>query len=263
MTAKDRLLSLLRLDRGRRQLLRDVERLGPWFYTFQLGGGVETPLIYDWLALAHETRFRMILPELDAAFGDRWPQVTCLDLGCNEGYFGFRIAERGARVVGFDARAANIEKAQFIKRHLQAANTEFYVGDVADLTPETYGTFDLTLFLGILYHLENPIDILCRLRAVTKELCVIDTQVLKPSAPVSAIWGPKVEETEAVLGVLEEPRSEWNPLASNRKISLVPNQAALVAMLHHAGFQDVRQLMPYEGCFQQYATFDRVIVLAR
>jgi hypothetical protein len=43
----------------------------------------------------------------------------------------------------------------------------------------------------------------------------------------------------------------------------VPNRSALLTMLRHAGFTDVRQLMPYEGCFDQYATFDRVIVVAQ
>ena len=139
----------------------------------------------------------------------------------------------------------------------------FHVGDVTELTPESYGVFNLTLCLGLLYHLENPIDVLQRLRAVTTELCVIDTQVLKPGPAVSAIWGPKVEETEDVIGLLEEPKCDWNPLASTKRISLVPNRSALYTMLRHVGFTDVRQLMPYEGCFDQYATFDRIIVVAQ
>ncbi len=166
-------------------------------------------------------------------------------------------------MVGFDARAQNIEKAEFVNKRLELPNVTFHVGDVAQLTPESYGVFNLTLCLGLLYHLENPMDILRRLRAVTTELCVIDTQVLKPGPAVSAIWGPKVEETEDVIGLLEEPKHEWNPLASTRSISLVPNRPALFTMLRHAGFADVRQLTPYEGCFEQYATSDRVIVVAR
>jgi len=264
MGLKGRLTRLLRLDRERRKVLNEIKQLGPWFYSFQLGDGLETPLIYDWLALAHETRYAMILPELDAHFSGRWSEVTCLDMGCNEGYVGFEIAKRGAKaVVGFDARAANIEKAEFVNRHLRLPNITFHVGDVEALTPESYGVFDLTLCLGLLYHLESPIDVLRRARAVTTELCVIDTQVLKPGPTVSAIWGPQVEETEDVIGILEEPKCDWNPLASTRSISLVPNRSALFTMLRHVGFTDVRQLMPYEGCFEQYATFDRVIVVAK
>jgi tRNA (mo5U34)-methyltransferase len=264
MGAGERLRRLLGLDRGRASVRKEIKRLGPWFYSFKLGDGLETPLIYDWLAQAHETRFRMILPELDSFFAGRWPEVTCLDVGCNEGYFGFEIAGRGAKaVVGFDARPPNIEKAEFVRKHLGVSNIAFHVGDVGELTPESYGTFDLTLFLGILYHLENPIDALRRLRAVTTQLCVIDTQLLKPGPSVSAIWGPKVEETEDVIGILEEPRCDWNPLASVSRVSLVPNKPALFTMLRHVGFTDVRQLEPHEGCFEQYATGDRAIVLAR
>jgi SAM-dependent methyltransferase len=264
MSTKQRLVRLLRLDPQRRKVLKEIKRLKPWFYSFDLGAGLKTPLLYDWLALAHETRFAMILPELDAVFSGRWSEVTCLDTGCNEGYFGFEIARRGAKaVVGFDARGPNIEKAEFVNRHLGVPNMTFHVGDVTALTPESYGAFNLTLCLGLLYHLENPIDVLRRLRAVTTELCVIDTQVLKPSPAVAAIWGPKVEETEDVIGLLEEPKCDWNPLASTKRMSLVPNRSALFTMLRHVGFTDVRQLVPYEGCFGQYATFDRVIVIAK
>jgi SAM-dependent methyltransferase len=265
MSLRGRLGRLLHFgNTERRDLMAEIEALGPWFYKFDLGGGVQTPLWEEWLALAHETRFRMVFPELDDRFGGRWPEVTCLDAGCNEGYVGFEIAKRGAKhVVGFDARDFNIRKAEFVNGHLNVPNIEFQLGDVTELSPDSYGMFDLTLCLGLLYHLDGPMDVLRRLRAVTREVCVVDTQVLRPSPPVSAMWGPKLEETGDVIGLLsEEVRCTWNPLASTRSVSFVPNRSALQTMLRHAGFDDVRELAPYEGCFEQYATYDRVIVLA-
>jgi SAM-dependent methyltransferase len=236
----------------------------PWFFEFDLGGGVKTPLWQEWVAEANETRFRMMLPELDARFDGRWPEIDCLDAGCNEGYFGFEIARRGAqRVVGFDARDYNIRKANFVNAQLRMPNIEFRLGDVTALTPGTFGMFDLTLCLGLLYHVDSPMDVLRRLRDVTREVCVIDTQVLRPSPPVSALWGLKHEETQDIIGLLsEEDLCDWNPFASTRSISFVPSRSALMTMLRHAGFTEVSELEPYEGCYEQYSSYDRVIVIA-
>ena len=40
------------------------------------------------------------------------------------------------------------------------------------------GTFDVTLFLGVLYHLKEPLTALQRLRAVTGEVAVVETAAI-------------------------------------------------------------------------------------
>lgn len=250
---------------SKEQLLDQLSRFGPWMYRFRLTDEVSTPLHAEWLAEVHETRSRMIFPYLDAALAGRWGQVTCLDAACNEGYFAFEICRRGAaRVLGFDARPELVEKANFIKEFHGWSNVRFLVDDIANLSPVRYGTFDLTLCLGLLYHLENPMDALRRIRAVTKGLCVIDTQVLRYDSTVMACQGCKenVFETRSVIGILEEKDYEVNPCASVTGLGFVPNRAALFTMLRYAGFSKSIQLTPPENCFEQYATFDRIIVVA-
>ncbi len=44
---------------------------------------------------------------------------------------------------------------------------------------------------------------------------------------------------------------------------MVMNYSALLKMLQHAGFKEIERVEPFEGCFQPYATFDRVVLLAR
>jgi len=208
----------------------------------------------------------MVFPRLDEIYEGRWPEVTCLDIACNEGFFALEIGRRGAKgVVGFDARPGNIEKADFVRRHYGCGNVRFHVEDVSKLTPGRFGTFDITLCLGLLYHLENPMDALRRIRAVTRELCVIDTQVLRESSPATTAWitEDNLIETEDVIGIIEERDAIWNPVASITGMSLVVNRSALLTMLRHAGFREVEQVAPYPGCFQPYATEDRVILFAR
>jgi hypothetical protein len=42
----------------------------------------------------------------------------------------------------------------------------------------------------------------------------------------------------------------------------VPNKAALFTMLRYAGFSKITQLMPPDGGYEQYASFDRIIVIS-
>jgi tRNA (mo5U34)-methyltransferase len=244
---------------------RELARFGTWTYPFDLGEGVVTPLHQPWLAESHETRNRMTFSRLDEVYADRWGEVTCLDIACNEGFFGFEVCRRGAKaVVGFDARSVNIEKAEFIRRHFGYETISFRVENISNLTPERFGTFELTLCLGLLYHLESPMDALRRIKAVTRELCVIDTQVLHTSARVATAWitEDRLIDTDDVIGVIEEPDAVWNPAASVTGLSMVMSHSALLTMLRHAGFKEIEQVEPYDGCFQPYATGDRVVLLA-
>lgn len=244
----------------------DIERFGTWTYPFDLGNGVTTPLHTDWMAESHATRSRITFSRLDEIYGGRWDQIRCLDVACNEGYFGVEVCRRGAKeVVAFDARDVNIEKAEFIKQHFGYERLSFHRADVGDLTPDLFGVFDLTLCLGLLYHLENPMDAIRRIRAVTTDVCMIDTQVLRGSSPATTAWitEDRLIETESVIGIIEEPDAVWNPAASVTGLSLVMNYSALLLMLKHAGFREVERVEPFEGCFQPYATFDRVVLIAR
>jgi 2-polyprenyl-3-methyl-5-hydroxy-6-metoxy-1,4-benzoquinol methylase len=248
------------------ELRAELPRYGKWSYPFELPGGIVTPLMVDWLAESHATRSRMVFSRLDELYRDRWPQIDCLDIACNEGYYGMEVSRRGARrVVSFDARAVNIEKAEFIKRQLGLSRISFQQLDLLQLTPERFGAFDLTLCLGLLYHLDNPMDAIRRVRAVTKELCVIDTQVLHKSAPVVTAWitDDNLIETENVIGIIKEPDAMVNPSAAVTPLTFIMNEPALMTMLQQAGFRDIERVPPFEGCFQPYATGDRLVLLAR
>jgi hypothetical protein len=248
------------------KLRAELPRYGKWAYPFELPGGIVTPLFVDWLAESHATRSRIVFSRLEELYGERWPQIDCLDIACNEGYYGMEVSRRGARrVVSFDARAVNIQKAEFVKRQLGLKRISFHQLDLLQLTPERFGTFDLTLCLGLLYHLDNPMDAIRRVRAVTKELCVIDTQVLHKSAPVVTAWitDDNQIETNNVIGIIKEPDAMVNPSAAVTPLTFIMNEAALMTMLESAGFRDIERVPPFEGCFQPYATGDRLVLLAR
>ena len=49
--------------------------------------------------------------------------------------------------------------------------------DVMDLTPDRVGAFDVVLFLGVLYHVPNPLLTLERVASVTRDLLILETVV--------------------------------------------------------------------------------------
>ena len=123
-----------------------------WFHTMDLGGGLRTVGIHDPL-----TRLPLLgLPESLAG-------LSVLDVGAWDGFFAFECERRGAtRVVASDhfswhgpgwGTKAGFEMA----REALGSRVEDIDIDVMDLSPERIGTFDLVLFLGVLYHLRDPL----------------------------------------------------------------------------------------------------------
>ena len=109
-----------------------------------------------------------------------------LDIGAWDGFFSFEAERRGAaRVVAADYYAwhgigwgTHQGKAGFtLARECLASRVEDLDIDVMDLSPERVGTFDVVLFLGVLYHLRHPLLALERIASVTRELLIVETAV--------------------------------------------------------------------------------------
>ena len=90
--------------------------------------------------------------------------LTVLDIGAWDGFFSFECERRGAsRVVAADYYSWHGPgwgtKAGFqLAREALGSRVEDVDIDVMDLSPERVGTFDVVLFLGVLYHLRHPLS---------------------------------------------------------------------------------------------------------
>jgi tRNA (mo5U34)-methyltransferase len=143
-----------------------------WYHTIDLGGGVVTRGVDDSpMRLA-----RARLPE--SLHG-----LTVLDIGAWDGFFSFECERRGAaRVVAADHFSWHGSgwgtKAGFLlAREALGSRVEDIDIDVMDLTPERVGTFDVVLFLGVLYHLRHPFLALERVSSVTRDRLILETVV--------------------------------------------------------------------------------------
>jgi SAM-dependent methyltransferase len=79
-----------------------------------------------------------------------------LDVGCGDGLFSFEAERRGANeVIGIENSHSLAGATEFLIPFFKS-NVKMYELNVIDLTPQEFGSFDVILFFGVLYHLRYP-----------------------------------------------------------------------------------------------------------
>jgi tRNA (mo5U34)-methyltransferase len=196
-----------------------------WYHSIDLGGGIVTRGIDD-------TPVRLARLDLPASLEG----LSVLDIGAWDGFFSFECERRGAaRVVATDYYSWHGSgwgaKAGFeLAREALGSHVEDVDVDVMDIAPGRLGTFDLVLFLGVLYHLRHPLLAIEKIAAVTRGTLILETVVdlVGLGRPAMAFYPDR--ELNA------DPTNWWGP-----------NQEAVVGMLKSAGFDDVRVVTPTPG----------------
>lgn len=161
--------------------------------------------------------------------------LDVLDIGSHEGFYAFECERRGAEsVVAADKITWEMfpeHRATFdTMRGLFESDVEVLESSVEELADSLNGRqFDLTLFLGVLYHAPDPFEYLRIVKQVSRGLVVIETVVdfLDIDLPVLAYY----------------PGDTYNGDTTN---VTAPNIAALRAMMEDVGFRDIEIFDPHE-----------------
>jgi tRNA (mo5U34)-methyltransferase len=172
-------------------------------HSLNLGHGVVTPGVRSSLHL-REAWDSIGLPDLRGK--------SVLDIGAWDGWFSFEAERHGAaRVVALDRyvwaldweakrryRRECAEKGLAPEPYTQRpelfdyeglpgkygfdlahriykSDVEVVVADLMTADLDLLGTFDIVLYLGGLYHMEDPLTALRRVRRLTKELAIVET----------------------------------------------------------------------------------------
>lgn len=189
----------------------------PWFHRIDLGHGLVTPGVDD----TPEKLGHVRLP----ADLHGW---SVIDVGAYDGFFSFEAEKRGAsRVLAADDFCWRLtgmaSKEGFDLAHAAlGSRVESRVIPVEDLSPETVGTFDLVLFLGVLYHSQDPLRYLRIVRSICTRQLILETHLDAQDYPRPAM----VFYPGRTLN--DDPTNFWGP-----------NPAAVVAMLEDVGFARV------------------------
>ena len=139
-----------------------------------------------------------ILRTLSLLYRGRLANLRAADLGCLEGGFALALAQRGMNVVGIEARAGNLEKAELLADHFKLPNLRFELGDVKNFTRQNYGDFDVVLALGILYHLDEPTAWLRQVAQATRSVLIVDSHYAPADDASLALLDPRIAQLSAL-----------------------------------------------------------------
>ncbi len=213
-----------------------------WFQKFEVVPGLWTNGSSDMAALLGRIH---LPPSLEG--------LRVLDVGANDGFASFEAERRGARsVVAVDHpdRWGNGSKAApgpDTRRHVElakAASGSRVRLDVLDVESDAsldsllvgHEPFDVVLFLGVLYHLRDPISAVERLRRLVAD------------------GGLLVVETHVDLLDVGRPAAAFYPAEGPSRVTWWgPNPAMVGGLLGAAGFREVAQLPPDSPRAGRYA----------
>jgi tRNA (mo5U34)-methyltransferase len=247
------------------QIQRGIAELGPWFYAHEFGDGLKTtPAIPPQVVRIHDTRLALVQSAITRQFGADAQGISCLDIGCHEGFYSVAMARHGMRVAAMDAREENLNRARFVAE-ASGADIRFRQGRVETLASDEGRTYDLTLFLGVLYHVEDPMLCLRQVSEVTGRMCLIETQVVDEVEGFTE-WGAQEwrRPYKGILALIDES-GEFD--AGNRETGVTPmatcpSPKALLFMLRQAGFKRAEILAPPPDAYEQHARGKRVVCAA-
>jgi tRNA (mo5U34)-methyltransferase len=211
----------------------EIASLAPWFHNLHLPDGTQTCPDH-WLGDFPSYKWDQIATHLPSDLGG-W---SCLDIGCNAGFYCFELAKRGATVLGIDVDERYLRQARWAAGQFGVEDrVRFERMQVYDLAHRDE-RFDLVLFMGVLYHLRYPmlgLDIVCQ---KVNRLMVFQTLTMPGDDIKEDTHGHGFEDREVLtergwplMAFLEhhfagDPTNWW-----------APNQAAVEAMLRSAGMK--------------------------
>lgn len=206
--------------------VREAVNAQQWYHRFEIVPGVVTPGIADVATLVKYVG----LPE-------DLTGKTVLDVGAFDGAFSFLAERRGAdRVVAFDRRTSEQSSFQLARRILKS-KVEFVQGNVYDLSPATVGEFDVVLFMGVLYHLRNPLAVIRNLHEICRELLIVESHVMAQGVLIDDQYqtSPEIQRLIQTVPLAQFfPGAELNNDASNW---WAPTVLCLQEMLRGHGFE--------------------------
>ena len=237
----------------RRALTEEYQQRHGWWHSIDVGEGVVTSGYKSADGLKEELA-SLRLPDLSGR--------SVLDIGAWDGFYSFTAERLGAsRVVALDHFVWSLDlpakdaymarcKAEGVRpksweqvpelwhpdtlpgkegfdlaHKLIGSKVEAVVDDFMTTDLDRLGSFDVVLFLGVLYHLKEPITGLERLRQLTRGVAVIESQATEiPGAEDLEVW-----ESYSSDQLYGDATNWW-----------APNQKALEGMCIAAGFSEAK-----------------------
>lgn len=203
-------------ETAQRALADRLQALQPWRKgPFSLFGiRIDTEWRSDW-------KWSRVAPHVGALEGRR-----VLDVGCGNGYYGWRMCAAGAQcVIGIDPTIVYLMQYLAVAKYLLAAKPHFVHAvlpmRLEDIPPGS-AVFDTVFSMGVLYHRRDPLEHLRALRDLLRA------------------GGELVLETLIVADGSTEVLIPDGRYARMRNVWHIPDTKTLEAWIAGTGFGDVR-----------------------
>ena len=167
----------------RHSLKEGLMALRPWRKgPFRLFG---LELDAEWRADIKWNRIKEALPSLQ--------DKRILDIGCNSGYYLFRMAAETPKfLLGIDPMALFYYQFQAIQKYIQAQNTYFLPLSLDQATCFK-PWFDTVFCMGVLYHSRYPVDMIKQIKALLnpRGCAFIETLIIEGESDIALAPYPR------------------------------------------------------------------------
>jgi tRNA (mo5U34)-methyltransferase len=220
------------MDFSTHEIEQRVRSLGQWFHNLDLHGVKTAPdhFLGDYPNVKWQKFAHAIPADLTGK--------SVLDIGCNAGFYSIEMKKRGAaRVVGLDSDEVYLNQARFAAEVSGYPDIEFRNLSVYDVG-QLGETFDVVIFMGVLYHLRHPLLALDTLYETVVGDMLVFQSMQRGSKEVAHVeenhpfWDESVFERDGYplmyfveQRYADDPTNWW-----------IPNRAGVEAMLRSAGF---------------------------
>jgi len=251
------------------EIRKEVERLaqaaagewcpgGGWQFPYDFGHGITAPT-YSPTQQMHIWRRDVMLQAVEKHFPGPREGLSVLDLGSGEGAMAIGLWELGFRdITCVEVRPLNIEKAQFAAR-VFGAELDFIESDLTSFLADCTQTYDVVMFMGILYHILDPFTVLKQIGEKTRSLMVLETVISVPKGE-GFQNAPHYAPTEAAFYLRVDCNASHTAGLSDYE--LWPTRSAVEMLLKYAGFTSLRELTGPDPVPDYFADGTRMIAVA-
>ena len=215
------------------EIQRRIADFPRWHYRLDLRGHT-TPIFREEWANRHAQRKRYFFDPMVELLGGSLSGKRVLDIGCNAGFWALLAAQAGCEyVLGIDGRQMHVDQSEFVfeVNEVEKSRYDFITGDVFKTDLAEFGTFDIVLCLGLMYHISKHMDLMEIIDSVNTDLLVIDTSLSTAPGSFLELRRERSEGLDEPRGAVDHPLVMW------------PTQGAVRDLAEHFGYS-VAMLRP-------------------
>ena len=215
-----------------REFLVELFKFLPnWFTKYEINGisnKGDQEKFHDWGI----TQLDSILPLKDK---------TIIEMGSQEAAHTIMMHELGAhKIIGLEGRLSNYIKCCVIKNIYELVNAKFYFEDLRYVDLKKFGTFDVCVCSGLLYHLPNPQDLIKKISEISTRI-LINSHYANADFPSTGLASVVLDGKQYSGKTYDEVDSS-HPNSGLQQFSFWFLKDDFIRVLHDVGYDNVRVL---------------------